>query len=221
MSIKKWNKWDCKKNLFGENRVAKWCSKSKSKSKGFDTLNECVTSDKCIKQWEADNVKNQIIKGEPLIIYPSDKIKFFHSSRNKFLYPNRLANWFSPMPGTKNVKKLKLRKYITRIPIFDQLPYNYTYTLKRPIKLFSFEDGEPSIFDVTASLLNSADNIKLKEYLTSNDLDLDDYEYILAYYICKYTDYDGYITPAATYGYCILCGDTSKLLSLEKIIEYL
>ena len=40
MSIKKWNKWDCKKNLFGENRVAKWCSKSKSKR--FDTLNECV-----------------------------------------------------------------------------------------------------------------------------------------------------------------------------------
>jgi hypothetical protein len=170
-----------------------------------------------------DLENNKIINGLILNVEISDEFEFFHSSANKFKYPNKIANWFSPklLNITEKFKPWLLNEQIN---LFEKNNFDYTFKLKKPIKLFAFpEHNSENNFELrefTKSLLNSLDNEDLKNYLIESKQDLNDYEYIFAYYINKYTNFDGYITPNVDYGLCVLCGDTSKILKLEKVEEY-
>jgi len=121
-----------------------------------------------------------------------------------------------------------IKDYILTTPLWsisedDEDIYDYTYKLKKPVKIIVFPDSE-NLMNITQEFIKNNNTFKKSEeyqnFIKKHNVDEDDYEYELAYYIFKFTEFKGWMTDSAQYGFFILCGDTQEILTLENVKTY-
>ena len=173
------------------------------------------------------------------ILLPSESLKLYHSSPVKFEKLNNIGNWFSPIRiKEKSNYYAKNKIYTIDKPLWYN-GYDFKFINTKQLKLLSINTYED---DINSSKLNNMiniinDNIKLKvkdyenydNYDNDNDNDNDkkrflqgqeqDPEYLLAYYLCKYSSFDGWITSTTNLGYFMLKKDSIKKLKLLSVSE--
>ena len=87
--------------------------------------------------------KSQLnLKLGDIIEIPSNLI-LYHSSRNFFMYPNKLANWFTPL-YSNNMKDSIIKNKLRETPFWEGNVSNksfidYTYKLKKKIHILNFK----------------------------------------------------------------------------------
>ena len=167
---------------------------------------------------------------------PNESLIFYHSSPHKFEKINNLGNWFSP------IKMKEKEHYYTNHNIYTQnIPlwsgsYDFRFINKKPLKLLLIKTYTNDIISyklksmitiinntIQLSILdgidNGIDNVNEHEdrhFLLGQEKDP---EYLLAYYLSKYSSFDGWITDASYLGFCMLKRDCFKKLKLLSVTE--
>ena len=166
------------------------------------------------------------------ITLPNESLKFYHSSPVKFETINNIGTWYSPIKiKEKSNVYTKYNIYTKNKPLwFDN--YDFQFINKKPLKLLVINTYTNDIIShklkTMCNIIN--DNIKLiiseKLQQSQNEEDsrflLDqenDPEYLLAYHLCKYSSFDGWITNASFLGYCMLKKECLKKLKLLSVTE--
>ena len=166
------------------------------------------------------------------ITLPIESLYFYHSASTKFESLNKLGHWFSPLQ-----LKEKPLNYISNIknPLWSN-EYDFRFINKKPLKLLLINTfcNDFKYMKLIQIIKNVIETIKceLKIYYENtidkkdemDEMDLqfiqnneDDPEYILAYYLCKYSSFDGWITDASYLGFCMLKLDTINKLKLVSV----
>ena len=153
----------------------------------------------------SNNIDRELLKLGCEFILSSESLLFYHSAIIKFEEINTLGTWFSPI----KIKEKCNYYNANNINITDNVvwcnSYDFRFINKKPLKLLSINtyknDGKSLQLQNMITSIN--DNIKLllKETdIKSNDdktflLDQEnDPEYLLSYYLSKYSSFDGWIT---------------------------
>lgn len=201
-----------------EELLSEFCKKNKGGK--YKTVNQCIDDCIDIKRIQTFLPK---IEGREYIMHPDNNIMFFHYSPIKFLYPNKIANWFSIMK-TKPTSNPILNEYAIDKPFWessDDGDFNYIYKLKKPIKFLVFPNSD-TLINNTMEFIKQYDEFKntnkYRKFI--EDHGVDDYEYEFAYYVCNFTEFRGWITNSNQYGLFILCGNTQDILELQKVETY-
>lgn len=153
----------------------------------------------------------------------------YHSSNKKFMYPNKIANWFTPL-YSDDMKNSIIKNKLHKHPFWEGNIIDYKYKLIKKINILDFNTKNknnknlylPNIIKNFTKSKNF-DSIK-NRYIsnTENNKYLEnyknDYEYELTYWMCKYTNIKGWIEDIGYCGYFMLCGDTSNILELVQVI---
>lgn len=158
------------------------------------------------------------INGKEYIL-DTDSLTPFHYSSEKLVYANKIGNWFSPL-NSGLTKDKELVQYLFDEPLWElaknDAGYNYIYKLKKPLKLLMFQsDDTDKTIDLVKDFLNK--NKALLDKHKNEDWDFNDYEYLFAYYLSKFTDFDGWVTNCSAFGFFILYGNTENLLDLQTV----
>lgn len=167
------------------------------------------------------------------LILPSESLIFYHSSINKFENINSIGNWFSPVKIKEKEKYYHTNNiYTDDKPLWNN-EYDFRFINKKPLKLLVIKkytndnDYTKLISMITIINENIKANIKNTSFET-NEIEEDkhfllgqenDPEYLLAYHLCKYSSFDGWITDAIYLGFCMLkkeCLTKLKLLSVTE-----
>ena len=174
------------------------------------------------------------------IILSSESLKFYHSSPVKFEKINNIGNWFSPITLQEKTYNNNINNmYKQNIPLWSG-SYDFNFINIKPLKLLVINTYNN---DICSSKLKTMiniiiDNIQLileTDSQSQNILDISldislhnevflseqekDPEYLLAYYLCKYSSFDGWITDASYLGYCMLKLNAIKKLKLLSVCE--
>ena len=166
------------------------------------------------------------------IILPNESLIFYHSSVVKFEKLNNIGNWFSPIRiKEKSNYYLKYNIYAENKPLWNN-GYDFRFINNKPLKLLSINnyknDCSSSKLKTIIMIINDTIKLHLEEYEIQNqDTDTkrflfeqeNDPEYLLAYYLCKYSSFDGWITSASYLGFSMLKLDTIKKLKLLSVTE--
>jgi hypothetical protein len=169
------------------------------------------------------------------ITLPIESLYFYHSASTKFESLNKLGHWFSPLQ-----LKEKPLNYISNIknPLWSN-EYDFRFINKKPLKLLLINTfcNDFKYMKLIQIIKNVIETIKCElkiyyenminnknevdemdemdlQFMTNNE---DDPEYILAYYLCKYSSFDGWITDASYLGFCMLKLDTINKLKLVSV----
>ena len=157
----------------------------------------------------------------------SESLKFYHSSPFKFEKFKNIGNWFSPI----TLKEKQNNIYNQNIPLWSG-SYDFKFINTKPLKLLKINTYNN---DYCSSKLNTMINIIIENIElsldSSNIIDISlhnelfllgqetDPEYLLAYYLCKYSSFDGWISNASYLGFCMLKRDCFKKLKLLSVTE--
>jgi len=166
------------------------------------------------------------------IILPNESLIFYHSSVVKFKKLNNIGNWFSPIRIKENSNYYsKYNIYAENKPLWNN-GYDFRFINNKPLKLLSINtyknDSSSSKLKNMITIINDTIKLHLEEYgIQNNDTDTkrflfeqeNDPEYILAYYLCKYSSFDGWITSTSYLGFSMLKQDTIKKLKLLSVTE--
>jgi hypothetical protein len=166
---------------------------------------------------------------------PVESLIFYHSSPLKFKNINNIGNWFSPIKiNYKNDYYITNNIYTLIKPLWSN-GYDFKFINKRPLKLLSITTYKNDIdyFKLKFIINIINENIKIQiEEENKNNINNEinefkkfmleqehDPEYILAYYLSKYSSFDGWNTNATYLGFCMLGKETLKKLKLLSISE--
>lgn len=162
----------------------------------------------------------------------SESLIFYHSSPKKFEKINNIGNWFSPIKIKERNQYYRSNNIFTHDKPLWNNQYDFRFINKKPLKLLSINTYSNDID--YSKLINMIDiiNINVRECLnpeieTMNDDEEKrfllgqekDSEYLLAYYLCKYSSFDGWITNASYLGFCMLKKECLKKLKLLSVTE--
>lgn len=164
------------------------------------------------------------------IILNKESLIFYHSSPYKYEYINNLGNWFSPI----KIKYKTYKNIFTQdTPLWND-GYDFRFINNKPLKLLSITTYTNDIsYTKLRSMINIInENIKDLEVEYEKDENIEqetqiqfllgqenDPEYLLAYYLSKYSSYDGWITDASYLGFCMLSKPALKKLRLLSVTE--
>jgi hypothetical protein len=167
------------------------------------------------------------------LILPSESLIFYHSSINKFENINSIGTWFSPVKIKEKETYYHTNNIYTDVKPLWNNEYDFRFINKKPLKLLVIKkytndnDYTKLISMITIINENIKANIKNASFET-NEIEEDkhfllgqenDPEYLLAYHLCKYSSFDGWITDATYLGFCMLkkeCLTKLKLLSVTE-----
>jgi hypothetical protein len=167
------------------------------------------------------------------VILPSESLIFYHSSIKKFENINSIGNWFSPIKIKEKEKYYHNNNIHTDDKPLWYNEYDFRFINKKPLKLLVIKsysndnDYTKLIYMITIINENIKANIN-DTFLLKNEIEEEkrfllgqenDQEYILSYYLCKYSSFDGWITDASYLGFCMLkkeCLTKLKLLSVTE-----
>jgi len=166
------------------------------------------------------------------VILPNESLIFYHSSIFKFEKLNNIGTWFSPIRIKENYNYYSKNNICTvDKPLFDN-DYDFRFINNKPLKLLSINtyknDSSSSKLKNMITIINDTIKLHLEEYgIQNQDTDTkrflfeqeDDPEYLLAYYLCKYSSFDGWITSTSYLGFSMLKQDTIKKLKLLSVTE--
>lgn len=172
------------------------------------------------------------------LILSNESLIFYHSSSQKINKINNLGNWFSPIKIKENENYYtKHNIYPKDIPLWYGF-YDFRFINKKPLKLlviktytndFTYYKLKTMISIINNTIqLNIIDELNLLQNTNNNNNDEDrhfllgqekDPEYLLAYNLCKYSSFDGWITDASYLGFCMLKQDCLKKLKLLSVTE--
>jgi len=173
-----------------------------------------------------------LMLGKELIL-SSESLIFYHSSINKFENINSIGNWFSPI----KIKEKQTYYHNNKVFTYDKPLWNNEYDFrfinKKPLKLLVIKtysnDSNYTKLQYMINIVNENIKANIKNtFLSKNDIEEEkrfllgqenDPEYLLAYYLCKYTSFDGWLTDASYLGFCMLkqeCLPKLKLLSVTE-----
>ena len=187
--------------------------------------NEKNEENKEIKIKNIDNILSMLGRE---IILPCESLIFYHSSMQKFESINTLGTWFSPI-------KIKEKEYNTNNiythnkPLWDN-GYDFRFINIKPLKLLSISSYKNDITSYKLQYMINIVNMQ-QDFIKPLEDDDDqqfllgqenDPEYLLAYNLCKYSSFDGWITDASYLGFCMLkreCLLKLKLLSVTEPIN--
>ena len=162
----------------------------------------------------------------------SESLIFYHSSPKKFEKINNIGNWFSPIKIKERNQYYRSNNIFTHDKPLWNNQYDFRFINKKPLKLLSINTYSNDID--YSKLINMIDiiNINVRECLnteieTMNDDEEKqfllgqekDSEYLLAYYLCKYSSFDGWITNASYLGFCMLKKECLKKLKILSVTE--
>lgn len=158
------------------------------------------------------------------IIELPNNLILYHSSNKKFMYPNRIANWFTPL-YSDDMKNSIIKNKLHKSPFWED-NVDYKYKLKKKINILDFNTKKNLHLPNIIKKFTNSENFKsIKERYISNPENnkylskyKNDYEYNLTYWMCKYTNIKGWIEDIGSCGYFMLCGDTSNILELVQVI---
>lgn len=166
------------------------------------------------------------------IYLPNESLIFYHSSPIKFKNINNIGNWFSPIKIKYKSDYYTTNKiYTLDIPLWNN-GYDFKYINNRPLKLLSIttykNDIDSSKLKFIINIINENIKIQIEEENINNEnnecktfmLEQEhDPEYILAYYLSRYSSFDGWNTDATYLGFCMLRKETLKKLKLLSVSE--
>ena len=167
------------------------------------------------------NIDNLLLMLGNEIILSKENLIFYHSSQSKFEKLNRLGNWFSPI----NIKDKSYKNiYNNNKPLWND-GYDFRFINNKPLKLLSINTYKNDIISnkmiAMIQIINENIKVQIQNYSkklmhkdSSNTIETsetifmkgqeDDPEYVLAYYLCKYSSFDGWITSSSYLGFCML-----------------
>jgi hypothetical protein len=166
---------------------------------------------------------------------PTESLIFYHSSPIKFKNINNIGNWFSPIKiNYKSDYYMSNNIYTLDKPLWDN-SYDFKFINKKSLKLLSIttykNDIDSSKLKFIINIINENIKIKIEEENENNE-NTDTYEYkkfileqehdpeyILAYYLSRYSSFDGWNTSATYLGFCMLRNETLKKLKLLSVSE--
>lgn len=173
------------------------------------------------------------------LILSNESLIFYHSSSQKINKINNLGNWFSPIKIKENENYYtKHNIYPKDIPLWSGF-YDFRFINKKPLKLlviktytndFTYYKLKTMISIINNTIqLNIIDELNLLQNTNNNNNNDEDRhfllgqekdpEYLLAYNLCKYSSFDGWITDASYLGFCMLKQDCLKKLKLLSVTE--
>jgi hypothetical protein len=180
------------------------------------------------------NIDNLLLMLGNEIILSKENLIFYHSSQSKFEKLNRLGNWFSPI----NIKDKSYKNiYNNNKPLWND-GYDFRFINNKPLKLLSINTYKNDIISnkmiSMIQIINENIKVQIQNYLkkimhkdSSNTIETsetifmkgqeDDPEYVLAYYLCKYSSFDGWITNTPYLGFCMLKYDALPKLKLMSV----
>lgn len=162
----------------------------------------------------------------------SESLIFYHSSPKKFEKINNIGNWFSPIKIKERNQYYRSNNIFTYDKPLWNNQYDFRFINKKPLKLLSINTYSNDID--YSKLINMIDiiNINVRECLNSEIETMNDdeekrfllgqekdSEYLLAYYLCKYSSFDGWITNASYLGFCMLKKECLKKLKILSVTE--
>ena len=180
------------------------------------------------------NIDNLLLMLGNEIILSKENLIFYHSSQSKFEKLNRLGNWFSPI----NIKDKSYKNiYNNNKPLWND-GYDFRFINNKPLKLLSINTYKNDIISnkmiAMIQIINENIKVQIQNYSkklmhkdSSNTIETsetifmkgqeDDPEYVLAYYLCKYSSFDGWITNTPYLGFCMLKYDALPKLKLMSV----